>query len=87
MAEGHVLDGVPRVHANAMQALGGPFDVTLEFGYRWDPEREPDPQARVTMSWEHAKAMAQALVQAVENYEQQVGNLPDVTAVRREDVA
>ncbi len=85
MGDGRPMEAIPRVHANAMQALGGPFDLTLEFGYRSDPVAEPEPQARVTMSWEHAKAMAKALADVVEIYEQQMGTVPDATSVRQEE--
>lgn len=74
-----------RVHANAMQAHGGPFDLTVEFGYRMTPAREPDTQVIVSMSWEHAKAMVKALQALVDNYEQQVGSLPDLEPLKVEE--
>ncbi len=74
----------PRVHSNAMAAHGGPFDLTLDFGYRADPGEEPEVQARITMSWEHALAMVKAIQALVDGYEQQVGPLRDLTELREE---
>lgn len=65
-----------------MAAHGGPFDLTLLFGYRMDPATEPELQVAVTMSWEHAAVMAKALQVLVDNYEEQVGALPDLAHVR-----
>jgi hypothetical protein len=76
------MEEVPRVHANAMAAQGGPFDITLEFGYRRIPDDDPEVQVRVTMSWEHAAAMVKAMQGMVDNYEQQVGKLPDLESVK-----
>jgi hypothetical protein len=73
---------VPRVHVNAMAANGGPFDLTLDFGYRARPEDEPEVQVRVTMSWEHTLAMIKALQVLVDGYEEQVGALPDLEHLR-----
>jgi hypothetical protein len=79
------MEEVPRVHANAMAAHGGPFDITLDYGYRADPNDEPEIQVRVTMSWEHAAAMVKALRHMVDNYESQVGKLPDLESVKLEE--
>jgi hypothetical protein len=76
------MEDVPRVHANAMAAHGGPFDLTLDFAYRARPEDDPDVQVRVTMSWEHAAIMVKALRGMVENYEEQVGPIPDLERVK-----
>lgn len=76
------MEEAPRVHTNAMAAHGGPFDLTLDFGYRAQPDDEPEIQVRVTMSWEHASAMVKAMHQMVDNYQQQVGQLPDLERVK-----
>ena len=76
------MEEVPRVHTNAMAAQGGPFDITLDFGYRVLADDDPAVQVRVTMSWEHAAAMVKALQAMVDNYEQQVGKLPDLESVK-----
>jgi hypothetical protein len=67
-----------------MAAHGGPFDLTLEFGYRLEPDLEPESQVRVTMSWEHALAMIKALGPLVDSYQEQVGPLPDLSRLREE---
>ena len=76
------MEEPPRVHANAMAAHGGPFDLTLDFAYRAKPDDEPDLQVRVTMSWEHAAVMVKALHGMVDNYEEQVGKIPDLERVK-----
>lgn len=65
-----------------MAAHGGPFDLLLEFGFRPTPLLDPEPQVSITMSWEHARAMARALQAVVDSYEEQVGPIPDVETVR-----
>jgi hypothetical protein len=75
----------PRVHTNAMAARGGPFDLTLDFGYRANPEDEPEVGVRVTMSWEHALAMIKAMQVLVDAYQEQVGaSLPDLGPLRED---
>jgi hypothetical protein len=75
---------VSRVHANALAASGGPFDVALDFGYN-PPEAGQDPsmelvewQVRIMMSWEHLASMLPLLQTLVEQYEERVGPIPDV---------
>jgi len=79
---GSAGDGFPRVHANAMAAHGGPFDIALDFGYRAEPDEDAEVQVRVTMSWEHASAMVKVLKTLVDGYESQVGQLPDLERLR-----
>ena len=67
-----------------MAAHGGPFDLTLDFGYRVDPNDDPELQVRVTMSWEHALAIVKVLQGLVEGYQTQVGPVADVTHLREE---
>lgn len=67
-----------------MAAHGGPFDIALDFGYRVNPNDEPDVQVRVTMSWEHALAAVKALTVLVDTYQEQVGPLPDLETLRKE---
>jgi hypothetical protein len=75
-------DAFPRVHANAMAAHGGPFDISLDFGYRAEPEDDAEVQVRVTMSWEHASAMVKVLQSLVDGYQEQVGQLPNLERLR-----
>jgi hypothetical protein len=78
-------DSFPRFHVNAMRAWGGPFDITLDFGYRADPEIEPATQVRLSMSWEHVAATVKVLQVLVDGYEEQAGNLPDLEKLRLDD--
>jgi LmbE family N-acetylglucosaminyl deacetylase len=66
-----------------MAAHGGPFDITLDFGYRI-ADGDPDVQVRLTMSWEHVLAMVKALQKMVDTYEKQTGPLPDLERLREE---
>lgn len=77
-AEDRPRKPAPRFHTNAMSAQGGPFDITLLFGYRLDPEEEPEVQVALTMSWEHLKVAADALQGLVAQYEREVGKIPDL---------
>jgi len=77
-------DSFPRVHTNAMRAWGGPFDLTMDFGYRADPEAMPETQVRVSMSWEHALAMVNVVRALVDDYEEQAGKLPDLEKLRQD---
>lgn len=59
--------------------------MTLDFGYRADPEIEPATQVRLSMSWEHVSSMVKVLQSIVEGYEDQAGKLPDLEKLRQED--
>lgn len=58
-----------------MAAHGGPFDVTLDFGYRVEQTDEPTFEVRVAMSWEHAISMVAVLQSQIEQYEAQIPSL------------
>ena len=77
------MPGLPLVYANAMQAAGGAFDVTIAFGYG-SGEGSFEPAVRVAMSWEHAALMAEQLQRMIKQYEADIGpvrHIPDrVTA-------
>jgi hypothetical protein len=83
-APGPPAASAPRFHTNAMEAQGGPFDLTLNFGFRAVPDEEPEVQTRVSMSWEHAKAMVKAIQGLVDDYEEKVGEIPDLERLREE---
>jgi hypothetical protein len=68
-----------------MAAYGGPYDLTLDFGYRVEPSDDPSVQARVTMSWEHASAMVKAIQTMVDGYQEMAGNLPNVEQLRESE--
>lgn len=58
-----------------MAAHGGPYDVTLDFGFRPDQETEPVYDARVSMSWEHAMSVVKILERLIREYEKQIPSL------------
>lgn len=82
-----ISDAAPRIHTNAMAAVGGPFDLTMEFGYRAHPDKDPEAQVVVTTSWEHAREMAIALTRMVEQYEKKVGKLPQLPQDDQEGIS
>jgi hypothetical protein len=61
-----------------MTAHGGPFDVTLDFGFRATQEDEPNWEARITMSWEHAISVVRILERVIRDYERQVPSLATI---------
>ncbi len=73
------MDNEQPVYANAFQAALGPYDITLDFGYK-SPEQAQSVEfhraARISMSISHAKAMAQILQGLIGNYEKAVGAVP-----------
>lgn len=79
---------IQRLYVNAIAVRGGSFDLTLDLGYgvaAESPDQIPNPPewlARVSMSWEHALALTRLLDQAIKQYEEQVGPLPDVEKLR-----
>lgn len=68
------------VYANYLKAHSGPFDVTLDFGYRIDPKAEPPAEVRIVMSWEHLSVALPILAAQLANYEKQLGPLPKLVA-------
>ncbi len=68
----------PPIYANVVQITTGPFDMTLDFGYK-SPEqgRAQSPDftivARVVMGLGHAKSLLPLLARQVADYERQVG--------------
>jgi Protein of unknown function (DUF3467) len=73
-----VTEAPDPIYANVVQITTGPFDLTLDFGFK-SPERqragspEFDIVARITMSLAHAKTIAPLLVKQIAQYEQKVG--------------
>ena len=75
------------VYANAVGARGGPFDLALEFGYLVPPSEgeEANPPIgliRIAMSREHAKAMLELLQEQLRTYEEKVGPIPNIAALK-----
>jgi hypothetical protein len=52
--------------------LSGPYDLTLDLGYRVG-DLEPKADVRVVLSWEHAVAVRDAIDHAVDAYEKATG--------------
>jgi len=80
------VSDVPTFYVNAVTAHGGPFDLTLDFGYRPGGETY-DTQVRLAMSWEHTKLLSEMLGQAVKQYEEKVNSeVPSVPLVMEPEV-
>jgi hypothetical protein len=54
---------------------GGPYDVTLDFGFRPDQDTDPTYEARISMSWEHAMSVVRILERMINEYEKQIPSL------------
>ncbi|MBN1528362.1 MAG: DUF3467 domain-containing protein [Thermoleophilaceae bacterium] len=70
-------EDVPRVYVNAVNLQGGLYDVTLDLAHRVGNE-DVAWTMRVTMSWEHARALADALSEATTEYQADIGEVRDV---------
>jgi hypothetical protein len=58
--------------------------MNLVFGYQpGEPGVPPEMLIRVAMSWEHAQAIVRLMQGAIDNYQDQVGPLPDTEKVRQ----
>ena len=55
----------------------GPFDLTLDLGYRKDDAPPEEFPVRAVMTWEQAKSLANLLGKAVQEYEEEVGEIRD----------
>jgi hypothetical protein len=68
-----------RYYSNTVQAHSGPYDLTLDFG-QTVVASEVEYDVRVSMSWEHAVSLVLVLQRLIENYQEQLGPLPDITS-------
>lgn len=88
-ADGFAAGMTPFFYANSASVVGGAFDVAIDFGYQniGTPSGEPVTtwQARVAMSWEHARSLHTLLGKQLKAYEDAVGNFPDIDSVRGGD--
>jgi hypothetical protein len=72
---------LPFFYANTVEMLMGPFDLTIDFGFK-SPEAAKrgspdwDRLARVSMSPSHAKSMLKLLLDHIQAYEEQFGMIP-----------
>jgi hypothetical protein len=62
----------PLIYSNSTFASGGPWDLSLDFGYSYG-DRPFQPQVRVVMSWEQAMALRDLLGGMVQRYEKDFG--------------
>jgi hypothetical protein len=74
-------------YANASGVRGGAFDVSIEFAYAIPPTEGEAPKAplwlaRVAMSWEHAQALRDLLDGTLKQYQEAVGELPDIERLK-----
>jgi hypothetical protein len=72
---------VPFFYANVVEFTMGPFDLTIDFGFKTpDQVKRQSPDwdrvARVSMSPSHAKSMLKILLDHIQAYEQQFGMIP-----------
>lgn len=70
-------ESIQKVYANAVAAIGSPYDVTLDFGQKVG-EADPDFAVRIAMSWEHALSLMKLLQRLIEDFEGKAGTVPDV---------
>ncbi|HET6692047.1 MAG TPA: DUF3467 domain-containing protein [Miltoncostaeaceae bacterium] len=77
-------DRPPRIYANAVNARGGPFEVSLTMGFRSGPDEPVEDLAEVIMSWEHARVLHDVFSRLISDYESKVGPIPRVEEVIEE---
>jgi hypothetical protein len=79
---------LPQLYTNTVLMRGGAFEITFDLGFAVpaeSPDQAPQPPqwlARVSMSWEHAVAFNRFLAKAIHEYQERVGQLPDVEKLR-----
>lgn len=72
-----IPEDLPRYYANFALVEPAGMDVTMTMGHQIGAEA-PVWSARVTMSWEEAKFLVNALNAQIEMYEAAFGNVRDV---------
>lgn len=77
------------IYANVIKIGTGPFDITLDFGYKSLERAEKgsadyEVVSRVVMSLTHAKTMLPLLVEHIAKYEEQFGTIPAPTFKKKE---
>lgn len=69
------------LYANWVRVAATPYEIALDFGYREDDAPPKAPDARIVMTWEHAKDVLMLLQNTVEQYEKQAGPIRDFESV------
>lgn len=82
-SQGNETPALRPIYANYVHAQGGPFEITLDVGYRCGPE-DPEVAARVVMSWEHLSVLLKVLQKQLDEYQEQVGPLPNLVQEEEE---
>lgn len=70
-------EGVPLIYVNWFRTEGSPGDLAVDIGYQ-SGNAPPQPAARLTMTWEHAKLLRAALDKAIEGVEADIGEIRDL---------
>jgi hypothetical protein len=65
------------VYVNWARVGLGPFDLTLDLGYRTDDAPPEEFPVRAVMTWEQAKSLSSLLDDAITQYEAEVGEIRD----------
>ena len=84
------IEGLPIVYTNWLRTIPAPFEFGLDFGYMapvTEPPAEPPRGAvRVVMSWEYAKMLRDALQDAIEEREGNVGEIKRPPGLLRTEI-
>lgn len=75
------MDQPQRIYSNRAAMHGGAFDVQIDFGYRRG-DADPETLVQVVMSWQHAQAVVALLQEQINNYQREIGPLPDIEVAR-----
>ncbi len=84
------IEGLPIVYTNWLRTIPAPFEFGLDFGYIQpvaEPPTEPPRAAvRVVMTWEYAKLLRDALQEAIETREGNVGEIKHPPGLMRAEI-
>lgn len=75
------------IYVNWVRIGMAPYDLKLDLGFRANDDPPAEFPVRAVMSWEHAKELHVLLGDAIDEYEQEVGEIRDfgiVTGPARE---
>jgi hypothetical protein len=79
-----------RFYANWLRTVPGPLEFALDFGYIEPgieaPPGGPREDVRVVMTWEYAKLLRDAMNQAIETREGNMGEIRELQGVVGEEV-
>jgi len=78
-------EGAQLIYVNWVRMNATPFELGIDVGYSDEPGPPGAHPARLLMSWEHAKAMADLLSRNIAEYEAQAGVIREVFEKGEED--